>query len=176
MVWLLNNSKATAGTSCFLQRMTCRFALCQYWFLISISLRPKWEAIPVLPRAHIHGQYWDLFLRGPVTLGPGQYWLLWHAWKLKGYNIMGYIGLTNWWEMYCIHIVPPLGFGGTIWTLSITLTIFRHAIKVNIALVPVWQDHVGRGVSILTMDRCPGQYRYGLPFRSQAEGNIALLT
>ena len=70
----------------------------------------------------------------------------------------------------------PLGFGGIIWTLSITLTIFRHAIKVNIALVPVWQDHVGRGVSILTMDMCPGQYGYGLPFRSQAEGNIALLT
>ena len=61
----------------------CNTALGQYWFLICISLPPKWEAIPVLPRAHIHGQYWDLFQRGPVTLAPGQYWLLWHAWKLK---------------------------------------------------------------------------------------------
>ena len=32
-------------------------ALGQYWFLICISLRPKWEAIPVLPGAHIRGQY-----------------------------------------------------------------------------------------------------------------------
>ena len=36
----------------------CNIALGQYWFLICISLRPKWEAIPVLPGAHIHGQYW----------------------------------------------------------------------------------------------------------------------
>ena len=79
----------------------CNIALGQYWFHncsaqvilhycpgqycnIALGLRPKWEAIPVLPRAHIHGQYWDLFLRGPVTLGPGRHWLLWHAWKLKG--------------------------------------------------------------------------------------------
>ena len=32
-----------------------------------------------------------LFLRGPVTLGPGQYSLLWHAWKLKGWYIMCFI-------------------------------------------------------------------------------------
>ena len=43
----------------FLHSITCRFALDQYWFLISISLRPKWEAIPVLHGAHFHGQYWD---------------------------------------------------------------------------------------------------------------------
>ena len=29
-----------------------------------------------------------LFLLGPVTLGPGQYSLLWHAWKLAGYYLM----------------------------------------------------------------------------------------
>ena len=37
----------------------CNIALGRYWFLICISLRPKWEAIPALPRAHTHGQYWD---------------------------------------------------------------------------------------------------------------------
>ena len=112
-----------------------------------------------------------LFLLGPVTLGPGQYSLLWHAWKLAGYYLMSVLS-------------PPLGLGGTIRTLSSTLPIFRHAIKVNIATVPVWQDHVGRGASILTMDMCPRQYGYGLPFRSQAnanekpiltKGNIAIL-
>ena len=33
-------------------------------------------------------------------------------------------------------------------SLYTTLSIFRHTIKVNIALVPVWQDHVGRGLNI----------------------------
>ena len=66
---------------------------------------------------------------------------------------------------------PPLGLGGTIRSLCITLPISRHAIKVNIALVQVWQDHAGRGVSILTMGMCPGQCGYGLPFRSQANAN-----
>ena len=37
----------------------CNIALGRYWFLICISLRPKWEAIPALPRAHTQGQYWD---------------------------------------------------------------------------------------------------------------------
>ena len=87
------------------------------------------------------------------------------------------------WQYFSV-LSPPLGLGGIIRTLSITLPIFRHAIKVNIATVPVWQDHVGRGASILTMDMCPRQYGYGLPFRSQAnanekpiltKGNIAIL-
>ena len=38
---------------------------------------------------------------------------------------------------YFSVLSPPLGLGGIIRTLSITLPIFRHAIKVNIATVPV---------------------------------------
>ena len=93
----------------------CNTALGQYWFLICISLRPKWEAIPVLPRAHIQGQYWDLFQRGPVTLAPGQYWLLWHAWKLKSRVLTNVRTIPPQSKRRRQHgkiLSPPLGLGG----------------------------------------------------------------